>query len=308
MSKERLWHARGNEGRDGPEVHALCCAQGRAILGSNAVVDVVRVAATAMLALLAAAALTVVARRFAGALQIPLAPPALWLIATLIGAASIGIHLAVLSRAARAGRCLGLAVMAVTSLAVAGLALGVCLPGTSTGGQFVLCTLLLAEQSWAWARYIRQAVEPPAGMSPDSLGVSAGVSGNANTVEHVNHRAHHASSVEALVDSDVGVLSKDVTQQLVRTQTADGAEQICGRLRIAFAAGQRTGSVHVAFCPPLAATPEVEVEQLDGPPARIKTAQLLPYGARLDLKLAAAADEQTSVLLQFSARTVSREK
>ena len=63
----------------------------------------------------------------------------------------------------------------------------------------------------------------------------------------------------------------------------------------------------MAFCPPFAATPELEVEQLDGPEARIKTAQLLPYGARLDLKLAAAAEEPTSVLLQFSARTCHAE-
>ncbi len=68
-------------------------------------------------------------------------------------------------------------------------------------------------------------------------------------------------------------------------------------------AGQRTGSLHVAFCPPFTATPELVVEQLEGPEARMKTAQLMPYGARLDLKLAAAAEEPTSVLLQFSART-----
>jgi hypothetical protein len=72
---------------------------------------------------------------------------------------------------------------------------------------------------------------------------------------------------------------------------------------MAFTAGQRTGSIHVAFCPPFAAVPEVEVEQIDGPEARIKTAQLLPYGVRLDLKLAAASEEPTSVLLQFSARS-----
>ncbi len=64
-----------------------------------------------------------------------------------------------------------------------------------------------------------------------------------------------------------------------------------GWLRMPFAAGQRTGSVHVAFCPPLRATPELLVEQIGGPEARVKTAQLLPYGVRLDLKLAVAAEE-----------------
>jgi hypothetical protein len=99
------------------------------------------------------------------------------------------------------------------------------------------------------------------------------------------------------------LLSKGVTQQLTRSQTADGAEELSGWLRIAFVAGQRTGSLHVAFCPPFAATPQLVVEQLDGPEARMKTAQLMSYGARLDLKLAVAAEEPTSVLVQFSAHT-----
>ena len=82
-----------------------------------------------------------------------------------------------------------------------------------------------------------------------------------------------------------------------------GPRNSAGWLRLSFAAGQRTGSVHVAFCPPLRVTPEMEVEQIEGPEARIKTAQVLPYGARFDLKLAAAAEQPTTVLLQFTART-----
>jgi hypothetical protein len=100
----------------------------------------------------------------------------------------------------------------------------------------------------------------------------------------------------------VGLLPKEVVQQLTRSQAADGSENLAGWVRLPFAAGQRTGSIHVAFCPPLCATPELLVEQIDGPAARIKTAQLLPYGARLDLKLAVAATEPATVLLQFTAR------
>ena len=67
------------------------------------------------------------------------------------------------------------------------------------------------------------------------------------------------------------------------------------------AAGQRTHNVHLAFCPPFARTPELAVEQVDGPRCRIKTVQLLPYGARLEVKLAAAAESATGVLLKFCA-------
>ena len=94
----------------------------------------------------------------------------------------------------------------------------------------------------------------------------------------------------------------DVVQHLVRSRAKDGSDTLSGFARIAFAPGQRTGSIHVAFCPPFARTPELSLEQRDGPDARIKTAQLLPYGVRLDLKLAAEAEQRLSVLLQFVAR------
>ena len=97
--------------------------------------------------------------------------------------------------------------------------------------------------------------------------------------------------------------SEQIIQQLTRTLASDGTESLCGLLRTPIAAGQRTANVHVAFCPPLAAVPELVVEQTAGPPARIKTAQLLPYGTRLDLKLAAAAPQPATVTLRFSART-----
>jgi hypothetical protein len=107
---------------------------------------------------------------------------------------------------------------------------------------------------------------------------------------------------------DVTVSSEEITQQLTRSTAADGTEEIAGWLRVAFAAGQRTASVHLAFCPPFARMPELSVEQIDGPTARIKTAQVLPYGARLDLKLQAAGEMPEDVMLQFSARVENREE
>jgi hypothetical protein len=76
---------------------------------------------------------------------------------------------------------------------------------------------------------------------------------------------------------------------------------LLGWIRAAFAAGQRTANVHLAFCPPTAATPEVEIEQIDGPESRVQVSQVLPYGVRVELKLSEPAEESTIVLLQFSA-------
>ena len=66
-------------------------------------------------------------------------------------------------------------------------------------------------------------------------------------------------------------------------------------------AGQRSASVHVAFCPPFARTPNATVEQIEGSRARVKTVQLLPYGARFDLKLAVPSQLAETLLLEFSA-------
>jgi hypothetical protein len=254
-----------------------------------------RSAAVLLLGLLMAVALMVVARRLAGALANPLEPAPLLITGLLVAAVAAVIRLGWRAPpTTRRATPLDWAVMALTSLAVAALGAGLCLPETSSTGLFLLCTVLAAEESWAWAWYIRRCGSPAL---PRPSPLAPRPSFSPPTLRTVSS-----------LDSDVAALPEDVTQQLTRSQAADGTETLSGWLRMAFAAGQRTGNVHVAFCPPFAATPELEVEQLDGPETRIKTAQLLSYGARLDLKLAAAADEPTSVLLQFSARTGQAEK
>ncbi len=238
--------------------------------------------AAAMLGLLFAAGATIVSRRLAGALQTPLAPAMLLAAGVMASAAAAGVRLGwPLSEAANSDRRHDRAVMLLTSLAVVGLAAGLCLPGTPAAGIWSLCVLLIGEESWAWMRYVRQTSLPPIARFPSPV------------PRHL---------LPAAIDAETAIPREDVTQQLTRTRAADGVEELSGWLRLCFASGQRTGSIHVAFCPPFATAPELEVEQLDGPEARIKPVQLLSYGARLDLKLAATADEASSVLLQFSAR------
>ena len=67
------------------------------------------------------------------------------------------------------------------------------------------------------------------------------------------------------------------------------------------AVGQRSGSLHVAFCPSFEQEPQVEAEPVCGPDCRIKAAQVLPYGARLDVKLDEPAAQDASVLVWFFA-------
>lgn len=258
-----------------------------------------RYLAAAAMGLLSVAALVVVMRRAAGALEQSLDPAALGAVGALLAATAAVIRLGwFLPHAADVSPRLDRAMMIVTSLAVLSLGGGLCLPGTPLLGTLLLCAALTAEEGWAWMWRLRRRFAPssPAAL-PRSIRVDMAHNSFARTSRDTDLPAELAAIQETAVPSD------NVIQQLTRSQTADGAEELSGWLRLSFAASQRTGSVHVAFCPPFAGVPEFEVEQIDGPEARIKPAQLLPYGARLDLKLAAASEEPASVLLQFSART-----
>jgi hypothetical protein len=160
--------------------------------------------------------------------------------------------------------------------------------------------VLILEEAWAlWPagrkagrgllpkRPDRVVAEPPPGATGGSP--AAGATG-------------FASAAVARADELHGAPG-EVVQQLTRSRAADGSELLEGFLRLAFAPMQRTAIAHVAFCPPFPRVPRLEVRQLDGPAARVKTAQLLPYGVRLDLKLVVAAETSLAVLLQFSARS-----
>ncbi len=95
----------------------------------------------------------------------------------------------------------------------------------------------------------------------------------------------------------------DVIQQITRRRAADGREILSGWLRVPLAAGQRSANVHVAFCPPLQHAPQMSVAQREGPAARIRAVQVLPYGVRLDVKLTQASPTPVDLLLEFTAQT-----
>ncbi len=251
-------------------------------------VEVARWSAGTSIGLLLAAAVLLGWRRLAGALHDPLELPALLVAGSLIAALAAGVRIA-WSRLPPADRTVRrdrlLAVLSTVAVLILGMALS--LPGTDHQGLLVFWALLAAGEVWAWrpAAWRRSRRMPPAraaGFIPAR-------------VDPPQAPSPHPAPTD--------VPPSTVLQQLTRSRAANGGEQIAGWLRMPFSAGQRTASVHVAFCPPFPRIPELAVQQLEGPTARIKTAQLLPHGARLDLKLSAVAEESDSVLLKFSARS-----
>jgi hypothetical protein len=153
-----------------------------------------------------------------------------------------------------------------------------------------LCVLLLAAALWVPGTDAASGVLLCLAVGLD-LGVAAGL------VRQPMAGKWRSSKAREPVEG----LPPDVSQQLTR-RIADGSEVIEGTLRATIGAGLRADHYHVAFCPPLDAAPRVECEQIDGPPARIKVAQSLPQGVRLELRLAAAAQEAVEIVVQFVAR------
>jgi hypothetical protein len=105
-----------------------------------------------------------------------------------------------------------------------------------------------------------------------------------------------AHGAAATLDVDGRVL-----QQQVRICDAAGDESVSGILYANFAAGQRTATLHVGFCPPLARWPRVEAHATGLPPAEVKVAQAMAHGARLEVRLAVPAAKACSVAVEYSA-------
>lgn len=92
-----------------------------------------------------------------------------------------------------------------------------------------------------------------------------------------------------------------VFQQLTRGTDPERGEYVVGILRAEFQPGQRTQTLHVAFCPPLASVPHIAVQPIDGPPSSASVAQAEVFGARFELRLNRAWEQAQEVVLQFEA-------
>jgi len=253
-------------------------------------------AAWALPGLLLLVAVLLAWRRAAGAL-VAVPGPALLLSA---GAVAVCLTAAVREaahrlRPARNGSPSTWLRFAIPSTAVLIFAAAMSLPGASPGALGGLWAVVIVEELWAVCaetRRRRRGRAWPTGSEPAELGLFPPIARNAEPP---------AREVLAPEPGELAPGAK-VMQQLTRSQASDGSEVLAGWVRVWFAPGQRTASAHVAFCPPLARTPSLAVQQRGGPAARVKTGQLLPYGARLDVKLAAASQEPAAVVLHFSAQ------
>jgi hypothetical protein len=238
--------------------------------------DLQRFAASALVALMAFVAVVLVARRLAGALRTPLPWLALFAIGMALAATAVAVDRLWPSGRSRAS-LLKMALPIALSLTIS---VALSLPDAGWALLLLWAPPLVVQTAWharAWSR----------GLTTHPL------------------TTHH-SPLGFPENATANPAAGDVVQHFVRSISADGRETIAGAVCANFAAGQRTANVHIAFCPPLAAVPELEFEQTEGPAARVRLGQALAHGARLEVRLEEPARESERVWIEFRAAAPTR--
>ncbi|MBI1345684.1 hypothetical protein GC163_05285 [bacterium] len=95
---------------------------------------------------------------------------------------------------------------------------------------------------------------------------------------------HESVTVQPEIKSPVAVTPAEAPVQTQVRRVEMGTESIEGTVHMVFAEGQREQTVHVAFCPALGCSPEVELEDLDGHDWEVKLAAAFPYGLRIHVR------------------------
>lgn len=94
-----------------------------------------------------------------------------------------------------------------------------------------------------------------------------------------------------------------LVQRQERYELPSGADCLRGRVLLAVAAGGRTAHAHVGFCPAFTRTPSVQVEtDYDGVEAVVAAAEVLPWGVRVECRLAEPADEPLEIPVEVFVR------
>jgi len=201
----------------------------------------------------------------------------------------------------------GLKLLALGSppIAVVIFFLAVTLPGTPVGAQVVFWTLVISAETIAlhrafpalWSKFRISS-------SSDNIGADHSVESSASTATPMleNSPLRDDLRIDPPQTPVPHIPSENISQQFTRHIEADGSDVLQGWVRTSFAPRQRTGSAHIAFCPPFERMPSLYFEQAEGPPTRVKPGQLLLHGTRLDLRLDFELDEPATVLLEFSVR------
>ena len=92
-------------------------------------------------------------------------------------------------------------------------------------------------------------------------------------------------------------------QRFTRYDAHEGGDRLRGRINVEIGAGARLAHGHVGFCPAFAATPAVVVStDYDGVEATVTAAEVLPWGVRVEVRLAEPAEEPLQIPVDLLVR------
>lgn len=227
-----------------------------------------RAAGTAAATAAVGCGLVLAVRRIAGAID-PATP------ALLLGTVAAGLPLVLAADAARrGGGPLAGPVAARCGLVLAVAALAMPRWGTDAGGWTAFAAVLAA----VTAAVVRM---PLLGTRPCRA-----------DRESVRRRGPSRPAARSRREPQPGTLR----QRFERRELPAGTERVRGRVVVSVPAGARTGYGHLGFCPAFASTPVVEVATAyDGVEATVTAAEVLPWGVRVECRLAEPADEPLEI-------------
>jgi len=94
-------------------------------------------------------------------------------------------------------------------------------------------------------------------------------------------------------------------QRFARYELPDGGDAVRGRITITVPAGAKSAHGHVGFCPAFGETPRVSVTtDYDGVEATVLAAEVLPWGVRIECRLAEPAEEPLEIPVDLAADAV----
>jgi hypothetical protein len=232
-------------------------------------------AALALLSLLVALSLVLLVRRLAGAFVDPLSGPAL--LATACGLVLLAAAVRVALGYARTHSVLARARFAAAGLAGVLSLLALARPGTPALAVAGAWLLVIASEAASWLVAYR-----PAGL---------------NWPRRPQQRIAFTSTADESPADEEAMIPAGLVQQLTRVREND-RESIHALLLAEIPARDRVGAIHVAFCPPLEARPELTAHALDADQAEVRITQAETFGARIEVRVPAVSAEKRQVLVE----------
>lgn len=256
---------------DRPAGFPATAAAGAAFADREAVAAFARVAAWFGGLLFATGGTIVAGRRFAGAFA---TPPGILEFVILLGGGAV--VLATTTQACRLGGARGAAGLARAGFAAVVLAVG--LPSEAVSWSTAAAPVM-AVAAAAVALIAPMLVGPAATPRTASAPPAAG-----------DRRRRRRSRPAA------SPLPGRLSQRQERYRLPSGDECIRGRIHLEIPAGARAVHGHLGFCPAFGELPEVHVETpYDGVEAVVAAAEVVPWGVRIECRLAEPAEEAITI-------------